>query len=82
MTDEKIIAESLKIFEKEGIQYIIDHGFIDTMKLKIAMINRSFYQYVGSGLSVVQSITNCAIDFSVSEGTVKRYVYEYRAVKF
>ena len=82
MSDKEIIIKATAIIKDKQLNYLLEKGFIDLFKLKIALIRQRYFEYQKQGETVMQSLTNCSIDFGVSEGTVKKYVYSYNSVSF
>ena len=82
MKNSDIIQEAHSIFKTKDLSYLFEQGFIDVFKVRIALIRKRFFEQIKAGESTRGAILNVSIEFDLSEGTVTRYVYNYKNTNF
>jgi len=82
MSDNEIKQKAAEHLNSKTKQELIDSCFFNIFTAKVALVRAKYTEYIRKGIGSLQAITNCSIEFGISEGSVMKYIYEYKSVSF
>ena len=82
MSENEIKQKAAHQLEQMTKEELINSCFFNTFAAKIALVRAKYFEYLRQNVASLQAITNCSIEFEISEGSVQKYVYEYKSISF